>query len=163
MLRLDTNLIWTVINLLVWYVIIRKLLFGRINRVIDQREQAIQARYTEAQKLREEAEAEKDKYTASQALIETEKTKVMDQAQEDARTEYNHIVEDARKKAEQIMENSRKEAAAEKDRIVSKAEKEIRSIILDTAVASMKSSGDNSAVYDEFLAKAGETGHGENE
>ena len=65
MLRLDTNLIWTVINLLVWYVIIRKLLFGRINRVIDQREQAIQARYTEAQKLREEAEAEKDKYTAS--------------------------------------------------------------------------------------------------
>ena len=163
MLRLDINLVFTIINLLIWYAIIRILLFKRINRVIDQREQAIQSRYADAQKLQDEAAAEKDKYAASQAQIEAEKTKVMDQAQEDARVEYNHILEEANKKAEQIVENSKKEAVLEKDKIVSKAEQEIRSLILDTAVKSMQSSGNDSALYDEFLTKTGEAGHGENE
>ena len=163
MLRLDINLVFTIINLLIWYAIIRILLFKRINRVIDQREQAIQSRYADAQKLQDEAAAEKDKYAASQAQSEAEKTKVMDQAQEDARVEYNHILEEANKKAEQIVENSKKEAVLEKDKIVSKAEQEIRSLILDTAVKSMQSSGNDSALYDEFLTKTGEAGHGENE
>ena len=163
MLRLDINLVFTIINLLIWYAIIRILLFKRINRVIDQREQAIQSRYADAQKLQDEAAAEKDKYATSQAQIEAEKTKVMDQAQEDARVEYNHILEEANKKAEQIVENSKKEAVLEKDKIVSKAEQEIRSLILDTAVKSMQSSGNDSALYDEFLIKIGEAGHGENE
>ena len=163
MLRLDINLVWTVINLLVWYVIIRKFLFGRINKVIDQREQALQARYAEAEKLREEARAEQDRYAASQAQIETAKAGMMDKAREEARTEYSHILDDAHKKAEQIVESSRREAAAEKDRIVSKAEQEIRAAILSAGVESMQSSEDDSALYDEFLAKAGETDHGEKE
>ena len=108
MLRLDINLVFTIINLLIWYAIIRIFLFKRINRVIDQREQAIQSRYADAQRLQDEAAAEKDKYAASQAQIEAEKTKVMNQAQEDARTEYNHILQEANKKAEQIVENSKK-------------------------------------------------------
>ena len=97
MLRLDINLVFTIIDLLIWYAIIRIFLFKRINRVIDQREQAIQSRYADAQKLQDEAAAEKDKYAASQAQIEAEKTRVMNQAQEDARTEYNHILEEANK------------------------------------------------------------------
>ena len=163
MLRLDINLVFTIINLLVWYAVIRIFLFNRVNKVIDQREQAIQSRYADARKLQEEAAAEKDRYAVSQAQIEEEKTRVLDQAREDARTEYSHILEDAQKKAEQIVEHSRKEAVMEKEKIVSKAEKEIRSIILDSAVKSMQASGNESTLYDEFLAKAGETGHGENE
>lgn len=163
MLRLDINLVFTIINLLVWYAVIRIFLFKRVNKVIDQREQAIQSRYAEAAKLQEEAAAQKDRYAASQAQIEEEKTRVMAQAREDARTEYNHILEDAQKKAERIVDDSRKEAVMEKEKIVSKAEKEIRSMILDSAEKSMRASGNGSALYDEFLAKAGETGHGENE
>ena len=158
MLRLDINLVFTIINLLIWYAIIRIFLFKRINRVIDQREQAIQSRYADAQRLQDEAAAEKDKYAASQAQIEAEKTKVMNQAQEDARTEYKHILQEANKKAEQIVENSKKEAVLEKDKIVSKAEQEIRSLILNTAVKSMKSSGNDSSLYDEFLTTTGEAG-----
>ena len=79
MLRLDINLVFTIINLLVWYAVIRIFLFKRVNKVIDQREQAIQSRYAEAAKLQEEAAAQKDRYAASQAQIEEEKTRVMAQ------------------------------------------------------------------------------------
>ena len=36
MLRLDINLVFTIINLLIWYAIIRIFLFKPINKVIDK-------------------------------------------------------------------------------------------------------------------------------
>jgi len=162
MIRLDWNLLFTVINLLLWYVIIRKFLFKPINEVISKREEAIQSRYQEAQRLTDEAKANKESYAAFQADMEEEKKKAITQAREDAHVEYEHILEDARKKAEQILETSRKEALLEKEKIVGKAEQEIRTIILDTAIKTMQSSRNDNELYDQFLTKAGETTHAEN-
>lgn len=161
MLRLDSNLVWTIINLLIWYVLIRKFLFQPINNVISKREEAIASRYADAQKLQDEAQAEKEKCTAFQAEIAEEKTKAIAEAQESARTEYDRILSDAQKKAEQIVETSRKEAELEKEKIIGKAETEIRSLIMDAAVKSMQSSRNDGALYDQFLTKAGETTHAE--
>lgn len=41
MLRLDINLVFTIINLLIWYAIIRIFLFKPINKVIYKRNAAI--------------------------------------------------------------------------------------------------------------------------
>lgn len=64
MLRLDINLVFTIINLLIWYAIIRIFLFKPINKVIDKRNATIQEKYDEAKKMQEEAQAEKEKYAA---------------------------------------------------------------------------------------------------
>ena len=53
MLRLDINLVFTIINLLIWYAIIRIFLFKPINKVIDKRNAAIQEKYDEAKKMQE--------------------------------------------------------------------------------------------------------------
>ena len=50
MLRLDFNLVFTVLNILIWYVLIRKFLFKPINDIISKREDAINSRYEEAKK-----------------------------------------------------------------------------------------------------------------
>lgn len=161
MLSLNSNLIWTILNLLIWYILIRKFLFKPVNTVISKREEAIQARYAEAQKLQAEAQEEKNKCVKFQAEIAEEKTKAIAEAQESARTEYDRILEDAQKKAGQIVENSKKEAELEKEKILGKAEQEIRSLIMDAAVKSMQSEQNNGALYDQFLTKAGETSHAE--
>ena len=146
MLRLDMNLLWTVLNLLIWYVLIRKFLFKPINAVISKREEAIASQYAKAQELQEEAEAEKSRCAEFQAEIEKEKAAAFTEAKENARNEYDRIVTEAGVKAAQIMEDSRKEA-----------EQEIRSMIMEEAVKSMQSSQSDHALYDQFLAKAGET------
>ena len=87
MLRLDINLVFTIINLLIWYAIIRIFLFKPINKVIDKRNAAIQEKYDEAKKMQEEAQAEKEKYAACQDEIEVEKNKVLDAARASAREE----------------------------------------------------------------------------
>ena len=61
MLRLDMNLLWTALNLVIWYILIRKFLFKPINAVISKREEAIASQYTKAQELQEEAAAEKNR------------------------------------------------------------------------------------------------------
>ena len=150
MLRLDLNLVFTIINLLIWYVIIRKFLFKPINDIITKREDAIKARYAEAEQLKQEAQEEKTKSEQYQAQIASEKAKIMAAAQADAH-----------KKAGQIVESSKKEAALQKEKVMNKAEQEIRGLILEAAVKSMQSQNSDEALYDQFLTKAGETTHEE--
>ena len=76
MLRLDFNLVFTILNILIWYVLIRKFLFKPINNIITKREEALNARYDEVKQLQAEAKAEKDKSVQYQNQIESEKAKV---------------------------------------------------------------------------------------
>ena len=138
MLRLDINLVFTIINLLIWYAIIRIFLFKPINKVIDKRNAAIQEKYDEAKKMQEEAQAEKEKYAACQDEIEAEKNKVLDEA-------------------DKVIRKAGEDARREKDKMLEQAKHEILSMVLDAAAGSMNKKSDDSALYDEFLKKAGTT------
>ena len=151
MLRLDFNLVFTILNIVIWYVLIRKFLFKPINNIITKREEALNARYDEVKQLQAEAQAEKDKSVQYQNQIESEKAKVMAQAQLDARKEFDQIVSDAHKKEASLLE----------EKVMNKAEQEIRGMILEAAVKSMQSEHNDEALYDEFLTKAGESTHEE--
>lgn len=156
MLRLDINLLFTALNLLIWFFLIRKFLFKPINTVISKREEAIASRYAEAEKLQEEAKTEKEKCSQFQAQIREEQEKAVAEAREKGRLEYEQIVTEAEKKADQIVEDSRKEAEQQKEKILNRTRQEIHTLIMDTAVESMGSGQDNGALYDQFLTKAGE-------
>ncbi len=82
MLRLDMNLLWTAVNIVIWYILIRTFLFRPVNEVIRKREEAIASQYEKAQKLQDEAKAEKDKCVQFQAQIEQEKAAAVTEAQE---------------------------------------------------------------------------------
>jgi len=55
MLKLDINLLFTVINLVVWYLLIKKFLFKPVNNIISKREEAIADRYREAEQEKVQA------------------------------------------------------------------------------------------------------------
>ena len=48
MLRLDINLVFTIINLLVLYFLMKKILFKPVNNIIAQREEAIKKQFDDA-------------------------------------------------------------------------------------------------------------------
>lgn len=162
MLRLDINLVFTIINILIWYAIIRIFLFKPINKVIDKRSKAIQEKYDEAKKLQEDARAEKDKYAACQNEIEDEKNKVLDEARANAREEGRQLIESAQKEADTVIRKAREDARREKDKMLEQAKHEILSLVVDAAAGSMNKKSDDSALYDEFLKKAGTTDNEEN-
>jgi len=56
-IKIDINLVFTIINLLVLYLLMKKFLFGPIINVMDQRKAMIDQQFAEA-KERESAEEE---------------------------------------------------------------------------------------------------------
>ena len=49
MLRLDWNLVFTVINLLILYVLMRKFLFKPVNEILEKRQKEEDARLADAE------------------------------------------------------------------------------------------------------------------
>lgn len=62
MLRLDINLVFTIINLLVLYFLMKKFLFKPVNNIIAQREEAIKKQFDDADEAQKKADDLKKQY-----------------------------------------------------------------------------------------------------
>ena len=146
MLSVDpTNLILTVVNLLVLLVALKIFLFKPVQKIIEARQA--------------EADGLKAQYADSLAGIEDEKKKTLQAARKDADAQYQKIVADAENKARQIKEDATAEAQHQKAQIIKGAEKEIADMVVDAATKVVgKQSGAeiDRSLYNEFLDKAGE-------
>ena len=56
MLRLDLNLVWTIINMLIIYAIYRKFLYQPVHKILDARQAEIDKQYADAETARQSAE-----------------------------------------------------------------------------------------------------------
>ena len=95
MLRLDINLVFTIINLIVLFVLMRIFLFKPVNNIIAKREEAIRKQFDDADAVRKEAENLKTEYEASLAGAKDESARLITEAKEKARGEYDRIVKSA--------------------------------------------------------------------
>ena len=57
MLKLDINLLWTVVNVLIMYALLRKFLFKPVQDVIAKRQQMVDASMADAQEAKNKAQA----------------------------------------------------------------------------------------------------------
>ena len=57
MLKLDMNLLWTVVNVLIMYALLRKFLFKPVQDVIAKRQQMVDASMADAQEAKNKAQA----------------------------------------------------------------------------------------------------------
>ena len=64
-----STIIFTIINLLVLYFFFRKFLFGRVNAVLEQREQLIEKEIGEAEEKNQKAEAMQKEYEDKLAVM----------------------------------------------------------------------------------------------
>ena len=155
MLQLDVwNVLFTVINLLILFVLMRIFLYKPVQKIIAARQAEADKQFDEAAAKQSEAEELKTKYEA----VLNEKKKVVAEARKTADEEYQRIVTDAHKTASQIKDDAEAEAISQKEQILKKAEKEIADMVVDAAakVVGSNSADTNAALYDTFLNKAGD-------
>lgn len=154
MLRLDWNLLFTVINLLILYILMKRFLFKPVNEILEKRQKEEDARLAAAQEAKESALKSREEYEASIQNAEQEKAQIIAGAREEAAGEYSRIVEEAQKKAGSIVEKACSDAEREKNKIMQQAEAAVRDMAV-TAAARMtgEKEGPQSdrALYDEFL------------
>lgn len=156
MLRIDINLVFTIINLLILFIALRFVLFKPIRKILDERQAEADREYDEAVASKAEAESLKDQYNESLATIEEQRRETLTQARQKADDEYQRIVEHAEDQAKEITDRATMEAENQKKKILKSAEEEIADMVVEAAGAlagSAEGADFDRALYDEFLAK----------
>ena len=159
MLRLDWNILITVINLVILYFLMRYFLFKPVNKIMQERQKMIELQRADAQKSRDDADALKKQYEDSVASIDAMERQKMAEATKKATQEYEKIVEQANAKADEIVADAALEAKAEKEKAIKEAGDKIAGIIVDAASKIASSQSDdtfNQELLDEFIEKAGD-------
>ena len=159
MLRLDMNLVWTIINLLIIYWIVRKFLFKPVKKVLEARQAEIDKQYADAQNTQDAAEAMKKQYEDSLSTVAEEKAGILNEARSRAGDEYEKIVADARAEADKIKSDAKKAADMEQEKYMQQAREQIADLVVAATakiVASRQSEEADRELYNQFIAKTGE-------
>ena len=156
MLRIDINLIFTVINVLILCVAVRVFLWKPIHRILDQRQAKVEQDFADAAKAKSEAEAIMAEQEALRTSLEQSKADALSEATAQAKEESARIVAAAQERAAAIVEDAEADAHSRKEAILREAQSEITEIIIAATakVAGVPVDGD-SDLYDAFLEKAG--------
>ena len=145
------GLVWTIINLIVLFLLLRHFLINPVSNIMEQRRKLIADGLQNAQDTQDEANRLKAEYEEALSGAKKESAEIVDKARIDARAEYDRIVGEAGAKAGNIIENAR----IEREQTM----KELQSQIAGLAIASAeKIVGDKEQnIYDQFLGEVGGT------
>ena len=147
MIKIDINLVFTIINLLVLYLLMKKFLFGPIINVMDQRKAMIDQQFAEAKERQDKARELQEQYEGALRSAKEESYQIMEQARKEAKAQADHTVE---------------ETTAKVDAMLAKAQEDIRMERENAMEAAARIIGKNSgadqdlSVYDQFIEKAGD-------
>ena len=126
MLKLDINLLYTVVNVLIMYALLRKFLFKPVQDVLDKRQQMVDAALADAQEAQNKA----------QAALSVAEDKL-----------HNVDIE-----AAQLRQSSEKQAEKQKEQLLADAQKELQDLaVTATEKLVLQSGGD---AFDQFLNQA---------
>ena len=147
MLRIDLNLLWTVINVLIIFVIVKKFLLKPVNKILAARQEEIDRQYATAK----EAEA-------SKLNSEEQKAEMLKEARAKAGEEYQRIVADARSEADKILSDAKILADREQEKRMQQTQNQIAELVVAAAaklVASKTSEEEDKELYNQFITKTG--------
>ena len=149
------GLVWTIINLIVLFILLRHFLINPVSNIMEQRRKLIADGLQNAQDTQDEANRLKAEYEEALSGAKKESAEIVDKARIDARAEYDRIVGEAGAKAGNIIENAKENVRIEREQTM----KELQSQIAGLAIASAeKIVGDKEQnIYDQFLGEVGGT------
>ncbi len=154
MLRLDWNILFNIINLIILYAFMKHFLFGPVNKILAKRQAEADSRFVQADERERKAEEQKTQYENLLRDAEGEKRKIVAEAREEAAKEYDRIVDGAKEKADDIVEKAKTDAGHEKAAIIRQADSDVRNMVIRAAakVSAKAANAENDrALYDRFL------------
>lgn len=117
MLRLDWNMVITIVNLIVLCLLLKKFLIGPVTAIMEQRAALIEQQLADAKNDKQAAGDLKASYEEKLKTSDAESVRIVEESRASARAEYDRIVAEADRKAARILEDSEKgrRAGAGKD------------------------------------------------
>lgn len=159
MLRLDSNLVLTMINLIIFFLLMRHFLIKPVTDIMEKRKQMIEDDIRDAGKEQEKALLLKKQYEEALSGAREESQTLIERAKENAKQEYSRIVKDADVQAGKILKTARETIEQEREKTIKDMKTEVAGLAVDAArkiVAEQMKENGGQGMYDQFLEEAGE-------
>ena len=159
MLRIDINLVFTIVNILVLFLCMKIFLFKPVNKVLEQRQAMVRKQFEDAEEAQKKAEELKAEYEASLANARQESECLLAEARKNADAEYERRMQAADEEAALKMQKAEENIREEKARSMRDMQGEIKNLVVNVAsrVVGEQVSAENSGkLYDDFIAEMGE-------
>lgn len=110
--------IWHIVislaNLVILFLILKKLLFKPVKKIVDQRQKEIESEYKKAEKTQAEADVIKAEWEGKMATAEAEADKIISDAVERADSRNEVMLYESREKADQIIRKAKADIERER-------------------------------------------------
>ena len=110
--------IWHIVislaNLVILFLILKKLLFKPVKKIVDKRQKEIESEYKKAEKTQAEADAIKAEWECKMATAEAEADKIISDAVERADSRNEVMLYESREKADQIIRKAKADIERER-------------------------------------------------
>lgn len=154
------TIIGVLCNTLILFLVFKKLLFGRVKKILEERADQISADYRAADTAKAQALDMKNEYTERLDKAKEESAKIVKNATERAGKRSDEIIENAKKEARSITEKANAQIEAEKKRAAISVRDEISEIVTAAAekIVSREIASDEeqSRLIDSFIDEMGD-------
>ena len=158
MLRLDWNLLFNIINLIILYLLMKKFLFGPVRTILAKRQAEADERFVQADEKEARAQETRQQYEALLENAEGERKQIVAEARQEASREYGRMMDEAKARADGIVAKAKTDAEKEKKVILQEADFAVKELVVSAAAKMVGAAEDpesDRALYDRFLKKAG--------
>lgn len=159
LLRLDWNILFTILNLIVLYLAMRHFLIGPVMGIIEKRRALIDGQLKDARDQKEEAKKLLAQYEEVQKGADEEAAQIIERAKCDAGKAYEMQIAEGREQAKRLVADGQKTVELERAKMVQELEAQIAELALCAAakiLAENHSKETDRMLYERFLTKAGE-------
>jgi F-type H+-transporting ATPase subunit b len=156
MFSLNINLLWTILNLLILFLLVKRFLFKPVHKILDARAAEIAKGYADVESAKNAANSLKQEYETSMAAIADKRLQILAETGQKADEEYKRIIEDAKAEARKTLNQAEIAAQKEHDKKLREARDQITDLVV-AATAKIVGAGMNvnsdMALYDQFINK----------
>ena len=152
--------IFTLVNLLVLFIVMKKYLFGPVKKMIDERQQEIDDLYADANQSKADAAELKDQYETRLAEANEEKEEILRNAYRKAQLREEEILREAQDKAAQTLKRADAQIELEKKRALNEIKDDVSTMAVDIASAVLSRdirAKEHTALIDSFIENLGES------
>jgi len=150
------NLLAHIVNVIILYLVLKKILYKPVTDFLKKRESQFQQKYDDLQTQEKEVEALKQEYQKKIQEAKEEAAYIVKQANELAEERSTEIINEARKQAQDLLERTREEIDRERKQVQESLKTETVTMAIEIASKIIQkeiSVEDNLKVIDDFLNK----------
>ena len=158
MLNLDWNIVWTIVNILVLFLLLKHFLFKPITEMMESRTAEIENNLKDAEDQKQKASELTAQYEEKLQGAHAEAAQIVSEARQRGQREYDAILKTAGQDAQKEQERARADMEREREEILRGVQENVTELVLLTASKLSQKELDEEAdrkLVDSFLSEAG--------